>query len=44
VSDERVELFHLLDDPSERYDQAAAHPEVVARLRPRLDAEHARRD
>ena len=40
---ERVELFHLLDDPSERYDQSAAHPDVVARLRARLDAENARR-
>lgn len=40
---ERVELFHLLDDPSERYDQSAAHPDVVSRLRARLDAENARR-
>ena len=43
VSDERVELYHLLDDPSERYDQAAAHPDVVTRLRARLDAEVAKR-
>lgn len=40
---ERVQLFHLLGDPSERYDQSATHPEVVARLRARLDAENARR-
>lgn len=37
---EQSELFHLLDDPSERHDQAAARPEVVARLRVRLDAEN----
>jgi arylsulfatase A-like enzyme len=40
---ERVELFHLLHDPSERYDQSAAHPDVVARLRAQLDAENARK-
>ncbi|BCS31367.1 arylsulfatase [Luteitalea sp. TBR-22] len=40
---ERVELFHLLNDPSERYDQAAAHPEVVSRLRARLAAEIAKK-
>ena len=36
---EKVELFHLLNDPSERYDQSATHPDVVARLRARLTAE-----
>lgn len=30
---EQVELFHLVDDPGERYNQAAAHPDVVERLR-----------
>ncbi len=37
------ELFHLLNDPSERYDVAAAHPDVVERLRRRLGQENARR-
>ena len=40
---ERVELFHLLHDPSERHDQAGARPEVVKTLRARLDVENARR-
>jgi arylsulfatase A len=40
---ERVELFDLLRDPSERYDLAAANPAVVERLRTRLAAENARR-
>ncbi|AMY07409.1 Arylsulfatase [Luteitalea pratensis] len=40
---EKVELFDLLRDPSERYDQAGVQPEEVARLRARLDAENARR-
>lgn len=40
---ERLELFHLLDDPSERYDQSAAHPDVVARLRARLDEANAKK-
>lgn len=40
---EQVELFHLLDDPAERYDQSAVHPDVVARLRARLEAENARK-
>ena len=40
---ERVELFHLLDDPSERYDRSAAQPTVVQDLRRRLDAENARK-
>ena len=40
---ERVELFHLLHDPSERYDRAAAEPALVRELRGRLDAENARR-
>ena len=40
---ERIELFHLLRDPSERYDQASAQPEEVARLRARLEAENGRR-
>ena len=31
-------LFNLRDDPGERKDLAAAHPEIVARLRPLLDA------
>jgi arylsulfatase A-like enzyme len=39
VPGEKVELFHLLNDPSERYDQSSSHPDVVARLRTRLDAE-----
>ncbi len=39
---ERVELFHLLDDPAERYDQSAAHPDAAARLRAQLAAENAR--
>ncbi len=43
VSGERVELFHLLDDPSERYDQSAAHPAIAARLRAQLAAENAQR-
>ena len=33
---EEVELFHLVDDPGERYNQADAHPDVVQRLRPFL--------
>ena len=37
---EQSELFHLIGDPSERHDQSAARPEVVARLRVRLDAEN----
>ena len=40
---ERVELFHLLDDPSERYDRSAAEPALVERLRRRLIEENARR-
>jgi arylsulfatase A len=40
---EGVELFNLLDDPSERYDQSSAHPNIVLRLRTRLDAENGRR-
>jgi hypothetical protein len=43
VPGEKVELFHLLNDPSERYDQSSAHPDVVTRLRARLTAEIARR-
>jgi arylsulfatase A-like enzyme len=39
VPGEKVELFHLLNDPSERYDQSSAHPDVVTRLRARLTAE-----
>jgi hypothetical protein len=35
---EQVELFHLVDDPGERYNQADAHPDVVARLRPHLSS------
>jgi arylsulfatase A-like enzyme len=31
-------LFNLRDDPGERNDLAARHPEIVARLRPLLDA------
>lgn len=41
---ERMELFELVDDPAERYDQSSAHPDLVARLRARLDAENARKD
>lgn len=37
----RPELYHLDVDPSERWDVAAEHPEVVERLR-RLAEEHAR--
>ncbi len=37
------ELFDLLKDPSERYDLAPAHPDVVERLRRRLAEENARR-
>ena len=39
---ERMELFHLLRDPSERYDVGATEPEVAGRLRARLDQENAR--
>ena len=39
---ERTELFHLLRDPSERYDMGATEPEVARRLRARLDQENAR--
>lgn len=35
---EQVELFHLVDDPGERYNQADAHPDIVARLRPHLSS------
>lgn len=40
---ERVELFHLLHDPSERYDRSASEPGLVQHLRARLDAENTRR-
>lgn len=40
---ERVELFHLLHDPSERYDRSSAEPALVQQLRARLAAENARR-
>lgn len=39
---ERVELFHLVNDPSERYDQSAEHQDVTARLRERLRDENAK--
>jgi hypothetical protein len=32
------ELFNLDTDPSERLDIAAAHPDIVTRLRARMDA------
>ena len=32
------ELFDLMIDPSERWDVAAAHPDIVARLRARMQA------
>lgn len=38
VRDEPATLFHLDLDPSERYDRAAEHPEIVQRLRDRLRA------
>ena len=34
----RLELYDLLSDPSERYDAAAAHPDVVKRLADRAVA------
>jgi len=34
----KAELFDLVDDISERYDQAAAHPDIVARLWGRMQA------
>ena len=34
---EGEELFHLDRDPSERYNVAAEHPEIVAQLRRRID-------
>ncbi len=34
---EGEELFHLDRDPSERYNVAAEHPEIVAQLRARID-------
>lgn len=40
---ERVELFDLLRDPSERYDRSSAEPARVKELRARLAAENARR-
>ena len=36
--DETVELYDLQTDPGEQTDRAAAHPEVVKRLRARLVA------
>ncbi|HTV01188.1 MAG TPA: sulfatase-like hydrolase/transferase [Luteitalea sp.] len=39
----KPELFHLLNDPSERYDVSAAHPDIVDRLRQRLASENASR-
>ena len=36
-----VRLYHIKDDPHERKDLAAAHPEVVERLRRKIDAWHA---
>jgi arylsulfatase A-like enzyme len=37
---ERVELFDLVQDPSERYDLASTHPDVVSRLRWLLEKEN----
>lgn len=34
----QVELFHLVNDPGERYNRAAQQPEIVGRLRPRLSS------
>ena len=36
----RIELYHLKDDVGESRDVAAAHPEIVARLRSVMEAEH----
>jgi hypothetical protein len=32
------QLFNLSTDPAERYDVAAAHPEIVARLQAKISA------
>jgi arylsulfatase A-like enzyme len=41
VAHETPELYHLEHDPSEQYDVAAAHPDVVDRLRKAADAHRA---
>lgn len=38
----KIELYNLKDDIGESRDMAAAHPEIVARMRERMAAEHAR--
>lgn len=38
AADTRVELFHLADDPEEKNDLSAKHPEKVQQLRTRLEA------
>jgi arylsulfatase A-like enzyme len=38
---EAAQLFNLVDDPLEKQDQAAAHPEIVARLRHALGEQQA---
>jgi len=38
AADTRVELFHLADDPEEKHDLSAKHPEKVQQLRERLEA------
>jgi arylsulfatase A-like enzyme len=37
LDDDGVELFNLADDPSEKNDLAARHPDRVKDLRARLD-------
>ena len=36
--DPTTELFRIVDDPLENSDLSAAHPEIVARLQPHIDA------
>ena len=37
----RERLYHLKDDPHERHDLASSRPEIVARLKDRIEAWHA---
>ena len=42
--EEPLELFHIDEDPYEKENVAAQHPDIVSRLKKRIDAEHAKDD